>query len=75
MVELQEVIKITGVDLSGGFSAAFEFLIIAFSNVVEFLDHLYILPGLSVLTLFIVIVILGMIISSVFVLYSGDIDD
>lgn len=57
----------TGVDLSGGFTA--------FTNVVEFLDHLYILPGLSVLTLFIVIVILGMIISSVFVLYSGDVDD
>ena len=63
------------VDLSSTLSNLFNFLASAIGDILDALNSVYILPHVSALTLLVTIAILGMIISSVFVLYDGGVDD
>lgn len=65
----------SSVDLSQGLSQALSFIVSVFSSIIEVLDHIFIFPHVSVLSFFIALVVIGMIISSVFVLYDGGVDD
>lgn len=62
------------VDLSGAVLSALEFLKDCFVSVVTYLNSIYILPHVTLLGFLITLAILGMIISSIFVLYDGDVD-
>lgn len=65
------------VDLSGVILECLRFLKDAFTGVINYLNSIYILPHVTILGFLITLAILGMIISSVFVLYDAgvDIDD
>lgn len=63
------------VDLSNGLSQLFNFIAQAIGKILDMLNSIYILQHVSILTFLVAIVILGMIISAVFVLFDGGIDD
>lgn len=63
------------VDLSGSLSHVFNFVASAIGQLLEMLNSIYILPHVSVLTLLVALAILGMIISAVFVLFDGGVED
>lgn len=63
------------VDLSQGLQAVLQFVISAFNDIINVLDNIYIFPNVSVLSFFIALVVIGMLISSIFVIYNGDVDD
>lgn len=68
-------LETTVVDLSNTFSQVFNWVRQLLSFIFRQLDSIYLFQGLSVLRLFIILVILGMIISAVFVLFDGSVDD
>lgn len=63
------------VDISSGIQAVLQFIISAFNNIINLLDNIFIFPRVSVLSFFIALVVIGMLISSIFVIYNGDVDD
>lgn len=63
------------VDISSGLQAVLQFIISVFNNIINMLDNIFIFPNVSVLSFFIALVVIGMLISSIFVIYNGDVDD
>lgn len=63
------------VDLSEGVAAALTFIVQAFTNIINLLDSIYIFPYVSVLSFFIAVLVLSLIISAIFVLFDGGVDD
>lgn len=63
------------VDISSGLQAVLQFIISVFNNIINMLDNIFIFPHVSVLSFFIALVVIGMLISSIFVIYNGDVDD
>lgn len=63
------------VDLSQGLVPVLTFVKDALRAVVRTLSSIYILPGVSLLGLLVALACLGIIISSIFVIYDGGIDD
>lgn len=70
MIKLQQ-----SVDLSSGLSQVFNFIATLISEILDFLGSIYIFQNVSVLHLLVALVILGMIVSAVFVLFDGDLGD
>lgn len=73
-VVLLEVINLS-VDISSGLQSVLQFIISSFNNIINLLDSIFIFPHVSVLSFFIALVVIGMLISSIFVIYNGDVDD
>ena len=63
------------VDLSDGVAAALTFIVQAFTNIINLLDSIYIFSHVSVLSFFIAVLVLSLIISAIFVLFDGGVDD
>lgn len=63
------------VDLSSGLSSVLSFIVQTFSYIINLLDSIYIFPRVSVLSFFIAILVLGLIISAIFVLFDGGVED
>ena len=63
------------VDISSGLQSVLQFIISVFNNIINMLDNIFIFPHVSVLSFFIALVVIGMLISSIFVIYNGDVDD
>lgn len=63
------------VDISSGLQSVLQFIVTAFNNIINLLDSIFIFPHVSVLSFFIALVVIGMLISSIFVIYNGDVDD
>lgn len=63
------------VDISSGLQSVLQFIISLFNNIINLLDSIIIFPHVSVLSFFIALVVIGMLISSIFVIYNGDVDD
>lgn len=63
------------VDISSGLQYVLQFIISSFNNIINLMDSIFIFPHVSVLSFFIALVVIGMLISSIFVIYNGDVDD
>lgn len=63
------------VDISNGIQQVLAFIVQCFNYIINVLGNIYIFPHVSVLTFFIAFVVIGMVISAVFVIFNGDVDD
>ena len=63
------------VDLSGVFSQLINNIIAWITSIFDLLDDIYILPHVSLLMFFVAITVLSMIISAIFVLFDGSVDE
>lgn len=63
------------IDLSGTLGSVFDFLASSIGRLLALLGSVYVFHNVSVLHLLVALVILGMIISAVFVLFDGGLED
>ena len=70
---MPEVINM--VDLSGVFGQLISNIIAWITTVFDLLDDIYLLPHVSLLMFIVAITVLSMIISAIFVLFDGSVED
>lgn len=63
------------VDLSGVFGQLISNIIAWITTVFDLLDDIYLLPHVSLLMFIVAITVLSMIISAIFVLFDGSVED
>lgn len=63
------------VDMSTILSTVFQWIAQRFSDIIAMLSGIYILPHVSLLTFFIVLAVMGMVISAIFVHFGASDDD